>query len=265
MYTTRKVPAEFDVADQVSKRLVGELLQHMTPIKQGITLPATESWYANPARRGSLFFLKEGMLAYRREDRLLFSFNDGDLVGVENVFCSSDSTLAAEFAVIVDEYSADAFFSTINGNQAMLKVWNEYLAQQFKLFSIMLASLVNEQEGFVPDVRFFMDGQTIVEQGVVSNEIFTMVEGMAEVSVDGNKVADVLPDEVFGAIGALSGSPQMATITALSDCMVVVLSKDDFRHMLFTRPGTVVQLMENMARVLLTMNDKLSVLNEIKG
>ena len=237
----------------------------MTPTKKGVTLPATESWYGNPARRGNLYVLKEGMLAYRREDRLLFSFNDGDLVGVENVFCSSDSTLAAEFAVVVDEYSADAFFSTINGNQVRLKSWNEYLAQQFKLFSIMLASLVNEQEGFVPDVRFFMDGQTIVEQGVVSNEIFTMVEGMAEVTVDGVKVTTVFADEVFGAIGGLSGSPQMATITAVSDCMVVVLSKEEFRHMLFTRPGTVVKLMEDMSRVIETIDNKLQVLQEVKG
>jgi len=265
MYTTRKVPAEFDVADQASKELVSEILKHMSPTKQGVTLPATESWYANPARRGHLYFLREGMLAYRREDRLLFSFNDGDLVGVENVFCSSDSTLAAEFAVIVDEYSADSFFSTINGNPAMLKSWNEYLAQQFKLFSIMLASLVNEQEGFVPDVRFFMDGQPIVEQGALSNEIFTMVEGMAEVSVDGNKISDILPDEVFGAIGALSGSPQMATITALSDCMVVVLSKEEFRHMLFTRPATVVKLMEDMARIIQQSGRTPEVLQEIKG
>ena len=68
---------------------------------------------------------------------------------------------------------------------------------------------------------------------------------------------------VFGEIGGLSGSPQMATITAVSDCMVVVLSKEEFRHMLFTRPGTVVKLMEDMSRVIETIDNKLQVLQEV--
>ena len=80
MDTTRRMPAEFDIADQASKNLIAEVVKHIPPTKTGITISATDSWYANPSRRGKLYLLREGLLAYRREGRLLFSFNDGDLV-----------------------------------------------------------------------------------------------------------------------------------------------------------------------------------------
>ena len=265
MYSSRKLPAEFDEADRASKRLVAEIVNGMTPEQSSKKISATENWYANNSRRGNLYLLREGTLAYRREGRLLFSFNEGDLVGVEHVFCPSDAELATEFAVVVDEFTAEGFFDAINGNQDRLKLWNEYLAQQFKLFSIMLASLVNEQEGFVPDLRFYSTGETIAEQGKVNDEIYTLVEGMAEVVVDGNKVADVLPDEVFGALGGLSGEARIASVVAAADCMVVVLQKSQFRHMLLTRPATVTKLIEDMARLLQQNCPREDLLQEMKG
>ncbi len=264
MYTARKMPSEFDQADQASKALIANLVRQIPAPKQSLTLPATDSWYANPARKGSLYFLREGMLAYRREGRLLFSFNDGDLVGVENVFCPSGSVLSSDFAVVVDEYPAEEFFSKIHQSDAFVKSWNEYLAQQFKLFSIMLASLVNEQEGFVPDVRFHMAGDTIIEQGSVGHEIYTLVEGVAEIFVDGNKIGEVLPDEVFGAMGGLTGTPYTGSVVAAVDCMVVVLKQAEFKHMLLTRPSSVIKLAEDMARTLNSLGAELLISNELK-
>ncbi len=264
MYTTRKMSAEFDFADQAAKQLIASIASRIEPGKKSITIPATESWYAMPGRKGNLYLLREGMLGYRREGRLLFSFNDGDLVGVENVFCPSDSTLVSEFAVVVDEYPADAFFAAIHADAQLLKLWNEYLAQQFKLFSIMLASLVNEQEGFVPDVRFYMQGEPIIEQGTVGEEIYTLVEGMADIIVDGEKVGEVMADEVFGALGGLTGDPRFATIMAATDCMIVVLNRSEFKHMLLTRPGAVIKLAEDMARVLNTLAPKALIAGDLK-
>ena len=265
MYSTRKLPQEFDVADQASKTLVAALVSAIAPTTAKISVPATGSWYSNAARKGNLYFLREGMLEYRREGRLLFSFNEGDLVGVENVFCSSDSNLVSEFAVIVDEYSADEFFDAVNKSESLTRTWNEYLAQQFKLFSIMLASLVNEQEGFVPDVRFYSEGEYIIEQGSIEEEIYTMVEGAAEVLIDGKKVGEVNADEMFGALAGLTGTPRMASVLASTDCMVVVLSRGEFKHLLLTRPQTVIKLIEEMAGVIQDVAPKERLIAELKG
>jgi signal-transduction protein with cAMP-binding, CBS, and nucleotidyltransferase domain len=265
MYSSYKLPPEFDDADRKSKELIAAIIEHVPPGRKQLSIPATDSWYANPTRRGKLYFLKEGLLGYRREGRLLFSFNDGDLVGVENVFCSSDSVLSSEFAVIVDEYIADTFFERVNADEGLIRLWNEYLAQQFKLFSIMLTSFVNEEEGFVPDVRFYCQGETIIRQGSVAEEIYTMIEGGADVFLDNVKVGEVLPDEVFGALGGLTGSARLATVTATSECMVVVLTRSQFRHMLVTRPNTVIKLVEDMARVIQSMNEKVKFLSQLKG
>ncbi|MFN8391535.1 MAG: cyclic nucleotide-binding domain-containing protein [Bdellovibrionota bacterium] len=264
MQSSRKMPSEFETADKKSKDLLAEILKHVPPARANVTVPATDAWYMLPTRRGKLYRLLEGMLAYRRDGRVLFSFNDGDLIGVENVFCSSDACISTEFAVIVDEYSADTFFGTINQSENLLRLWNEYLALQFKLFSIMLTTLVNEEDSFSPDLRFFCEGETIIREGTVAEEVYTLVEGRADVTVGDVKVGEVLTDEIFGALGGLSGTPRLATVTAVEDCMVVVITRAQFKNMLVTRPQTVIKLVEDMARVLQAMNDKVVLLSKLK-
>ena len=80
------MPAEFDIADQASKNLIAEVVKHIPPTKTGITISATDSCFRDILLRVQLCLVRVAALHYWREGRLLFSFNDGDLVGVERLF-----------------------------------------------------------------------------------------------------------------------------------------------------------------------------------
>ncbi len=260
VFTVRKLPDEFHVADSASKELIRQITSTIEPSRAAQTIRATQSWYDDASRRSFLYVLQDGMLSCSREGRDLFSFDVGDLVGVESVFCSAAVTLSTEFAVVVDEYPVDHFFSTIRTDERLSRLWNEYLGHQFKMFSIMLASMIQSEAPIVPEIRCFMAGDRIVEQGTVGDEVFTLLDGHARVMVDQCPVGEVLPEEIFGAIAALTGTKRTATVEASADCMVVVLSREQFKNMLHTRPETVLKLMEDMARVIVAMNEKVSAL-----
>lgn len=259
VHINRAMPEEFESVDTASKALVSRLVEGLTPLRREVAVRATSSWYDSPARKGNLYVLRDGALSYRRQGRTLFSFNEGDLVGVENVLYSyGGAELASEFAVVVDEYSADGFFRHVQSSAELARAWNTYLAQQFTLFSIMLSHVAYFDEPYIPEVRCYAEGDEIIRQGAVGEEVFTLIEGHATVWVDGIQVGEIRNDEIFGVVAAISGTPRSATVRAEKDSMVVVLNKAQFKSMLLARPNTVYKLVEDMARALVSTNERLT-------
>jgi aromatic-L-amino-acid/L-tryptophan decarboxylase len=70
-------------------------------------------------------------------------------------------------------------------------------------------------------------GETIVEQWDVSRDFFVIVEGTAEVRVDGRRVGELGADEFFGELAALDwgagfGYPRLATVVATTRVRLLV-------------------------------------------
>lgn len=240
--------SEFEAADLLSKDLVRQLASAIPANRSGVKISATESWYSDPARRGFLYLIREGMLSYSHAGKTLFAFNEGDIVGIENAFSASQADLSCEFAVIVDEYSLESFFRHLHERSPLMKLWNEYLAQQFKLFSIMLANSMSDQDQpYVPDIRFVPEGDLILEEGSEGNELFSLIEGSAEVVKGGKVIDSVGADQIFGAVSALSQTPRAASVVAKTDCMVAVFNPDDLERLSIIRPRVVISLLRQLA------------------
>lgn len=257
MHTDHKVPAEFAIADQSSKTLIDHLLAQIVPLQKGVTIPATESWYATPGRKGKVYVLRDGMLAFRRNGRLLFYYNEGDIVGLETLFPPIEVNLSSDFAIVVDEYPLESFLEKINSNPNLSKIWCEYCIQQFRLYSILVSIFVNDQEGYVPEVRFFCPGEVISQQGSISEEIYTLMDGRADVLIDGVLVGKVQSDEVFGTVAGLTSQRRSSSVIANTDCMVAVIPREHFKYLIYTRPDTVLKLIEDMASALSSVNSRL--------
>lgn len=74
----------------------------------------------------------------------------------------------------------------------------------------------------------------ILTQGDEAKAIYWLVRGAVSVtSRDGESIyAELKPGAFFGEIGVLMDRPRTATITARTRCLLVVLSKEDFRKIL---------------------------------
>jgi nitroimidazol reductase NimA-like FMN-containing flavoprotein (pyridoxamine 5'-phosphate oxidase superfamily) len=75
----------------------------------------------------------------------------------------------------------------------------------------------------------FAPGQVIVEQGQPSDRFFVIVEGQVEVRQEGHgqdiTVSRHGPGSFFGETGALTGGPQTATFTSLTDTVVLAVDR----------------------------------------
>lgn len=90
----------------------------------------------------------------------------------------------------------------------------------------------------------FRKGKAIVRQGTHGNSAFIIEKGKVEVSrVDerGNKtVITVLQEkDIFGEMGLIAGWPRTATVTALEDCILAVLTRETFVTLPENHPAVI--------------------------
>jgi CRP-like cAMP-binding protein len=90
-------------------------------------------------------------------------------------------------------------------------------------------------------------GQTVVEEGGYSRELLAIEEGTAEVSRNGEKIADLGPGDVFGEAGMLDDQMRSATVTATSSLRLISLGHFEVKRLKKDAPGvyrSIEQLVE---------------------
>ena len=74
--------------------------------------------------------------------------------------------------------------------------------------------------------RDLKEGETLVEQGAEGNELYLLLDGMLEVVVDGEPVAEVGPGALLGERALLEGGRRTATLKARTPARVAVVPAD---------------------------------------
>jgi CRP/FNR family cyclic AMP-dependent transcriptional regulator len=72
-------------------------------------------------------------------------------------------------------------------------------------------------------------GKALAKQGDLGDEFFVIEEGTAEVTRDGEKVAELGPGDFFGEMALLEADRRNATVTATSPMTVIVMTRASFR------------------------------------
>jgi CRP/FNR family cyclic AMP-dependent transcriptional regulator len=90
----------------------------------------------------------------------------------------------------------------------------------------------------------FQPGEAIVKQGATDTRFFLILEGMAEVSVDGRFARAVGPGGFFGEIAMLDGGPRTATITAATDVSALSIASFNMRALLKEHPEMAIKVLE---------------------
>ncbi len=108
----------------------------------------------------------------------------------------------------------------------------------------------------------FRKGKTIVRQGTHGTSAFILDEGTVQVcrvEDDGTKkVISILKEkDIFGEMGLIAGWPRTASVIALEDCVVSVLTRDDFKNLPQNNPG--------VKRILGIMKERLKQNNKQPG
>jgi CRP-like cAMP-binding protein len=256
MYFLQNLGSEVDALNTRAKELVQAMCERIEPLQKKVKIPSRQDVFAAPERQGKLFRLLDGNLSYARADKVLFYFDPGDLIGVEQAIIGTSAKVLTDFAVVVDVYDATTFLDAAHDNPELNRLWTEYLATSHGMLSNLAGNLFKEEITTPPDINGFQPGATITEQGSRASEVFLLIEGLADVLVDGAPAGTIKGGELFGMVPALTGIPRTATVVAAEPCMVMSVPKENFVHLVETRPSNYLKMVEDMARLMVDLGDQ---------
>jgi CRP/FNR family cyclic AMP-dependent transcriptional regulator len=91
------------------------------------------------------------------------------------------------------------------------------------------------------------EGEVVVSEGGFSRELLAIEDGTAEVTRNGEHVADLGPGDVFGEAGMVDDEMRSATVTATSRLKLISLGHFEVQRLKKDAPevyGRIVQLIE---------------------
>jgi CRP/FNR family cyclic AMP-dependent transcriptional regulator len=92
-------------------------------------------------------------------------------------------------------------------------------------------------------------GQTVVEQGSSGVGFFVILDGEAEVTVDGQPRRTLRPGDHFGEIAlVVPDAARSASVTAKTDLSLAGLTSWQFRPLVLEQPEIAWTLLETLAR-----------------
>jgi CRP-like cAMP-binding protein len=103
--------------------------------------------------------------------------------------------------------------------------------------------------------------QTVIYEGDDVGALMVILSGRVSIqrtSLSGRTIhmADRLPFEHIGELSLIDGQPRSADAVAIEPCRLLVLSREDFAHVLETDPGLAMNLLASLAKRLREQADR---------
>lgn len=153
-------------------------------------------------------------------------------------------------------YDREAVEAVLQRDIELLKIWTAFVSTAAAAHFSAFAQLKSQSVPPLPRYRSFGQGEVILKEGEFSREVLSLVEGGAEVFVHGEKVGEIQRDEIFGALAALTGQARCATVVASRPSVCKVFVRDDFEDLLRSHSSLMAKLMEDIARAVDGLNEK---------
>ena len=90
-------------------------------------------------------------------------------------------------------------------------------------------------------------GTVLCREGKVGREFFVIVDGTAEVTKAGTRLAELHGGDFVGEIALLKTSKRTATVTASTPLRCFILTQSAFRRLLEENPGVQLKVMQALA------------------
>jgi CRP-like cAMP-binding protein len=90
-------------------------------------------------------------------------------------------------------------------------------------------------------------GTVLCREGKIGREFFVIVDGEAEATRGGKRLATLSGGDFVGEIALLTNKARTATVTATTPLRCFILTQADFRHVVEGSPGVQLKVMKALA------------------
>jgi len=262
MYHNLEVPEICISLWQECQSLVPDLLKDCS-VKSG----DIRVYSGNPIKPEfkSVYRVTDGEIYETYEGQLIVIYEKGDLINADALLHTKVASYETDFAATVEEYDGQQFIDNIAADKSKLQIWSRYLSCLSQSYQLLTCHFSRQDTDLLPEFRQYKKDDVIIEENTEGDEVFTLLNGSAKVVSNNEEVGEVKHDEIFGAIAALTNTKRTATIIATSDCDTLVAKSENFRSLVATRPDIAQKLIHDMARTIVSSNERIIELSKDKG
>ena len=244
--------------------LTQALIDGLELTQEVITLEGVDNLY-DVFDQDKLFLIQDGALQLSHNGYSLVTFEEGDLIGITHSFSVPTPIFRTDEYVELVTIDRNEFLRHVYSDKRLLHYWSQYLITLNAILLNYLAEQHKEQTRPVAGFQNVQAGEVIIQQGDVADHVYTIISGSADVFVDGVKVGEIGEEEVFGAMAVFTGEARSATVTATSTSTIMAVPKEDFTLLIEAQPKAALNLIEDLARRISTMNQQLIEESEKKS
>ena len=106
------------------------------------------------------------------------------------------------------------------------------------------------------DLKSYLAGQVIFEEGQSGDEMFIVVDGQVSITNQGRPINAVLPGSFFGEMALVDDGLRSGTATALVDSQLLPINKENFLRLIQESPDFGIDVMSVMSKRLRRLVDE---------
>lgn len=99
----------------------------------------------------------------------------------------------------------------------------------------------------------FREGDSIVNEGMIGDDFYLILEGEARVTKGGKQVRTLAPGDYFGEIAFILGLPRTASVTATTRVVALRLDSAGLTSVLDTMPSIARKVLTQVTRRLVEL------------
>ena len=103
------------------------------------------------------------------------------------------------------------------------------------------------------NTKYFKKGEEIIKEGMLSDCAYIIDTGKVEVSKilqNGEKqiISMLNENDIFGEMGLIDGFPRSATVVALEDCTISIMTQEAFNSLAQNNPEALMPILKVLAK-----------------
>jgi CRP/FNR family cyclic AMP-dependent transcriptional regulator len=248
----------FDHIDSVCKQRAEALLQGLRPECGAFHYEVIDDLFKGPGNEQRVFLVEEGAVSFEQNGMQLFHYDSGDIIGLEEHNPMLATRHFAEGPIVLKPFLREALYTHAASSPALGRALADFLMADLSRRTLIASMMEHGVDRASLGFANFLAGEVIIAEGTPADTVYSIVEGHAEVTIDRIKVGEVLENEIFGSLSLLTNSPRTATVTATRNCMCLVVPRHQFETLIRTHPRICMNLMENMARQIVSLNRQIT-------
>lgn len=256
MYLPGKPLDDIEQLNARMQQLTKGLLEGFPLEQDALPLEGIDDLYQH-FDNNQLFLITDGMIHLTHDGQNLMSFDEGDLIGFTRAFDLSGPTLRADEFVEIKLIDRDTFLRHVYSDKRRQHYWSHFLMCQNSILLNHVAQISKAQSQTIAGFQNCQPGDVIIKEGDEAEHVYTIISGEADVFADGVKVGEIGEDEVFGAMAVFTDEKRSATVQARTACTIMAVPQNEFVNLIEAQPKAAVNLIENLARRIIAMNQQL--------